>query len=811
MSTPQTVSIIQPMPIPGSSQAPKFDRKNAKQFLDTLARHGQAAGITNKDELVDYIYYYSSEQVQDSIQFLKEFDLDEKERKWDAAKAKLIAMFQASDERLSVTLEDLRDFCQEQAAKTGFETKLDIETYQMEYLKLAGPLVKDKLMTETEANYYFVAGIPSSLKTWFRNEVPEDKREVKKAPTIQESINILYRRFNKNDLCYEWWKSKKEEKKQVHFEEPSDPSSSNTRARGTNEAMGTSSSRILPSSANFGVPQSSIDSLAEQMRLLNVSLSQMQYGGPSLHSSRTNAGQNQNTSNEPRGNETQRLVNLLRACMMCGEVGTHPLHPSKCPKTQGLIIDKLILYNQDTGRYTQRNGTDLPRVPYGWKGGIDSFLRNTQDTEEDQQRVDKGKAPVRRDTPPHLNASTSRSSYNIGLSYGDEFVVDGNVFAVATLGQGDNWDTNPALRSGKDTNNRFNPVPKKSDVPNVVKAPLSNADRVPRIESKPKPEERPTIPVQPPTNPINRQDGWKASLPSSNKDRIDVNMKDGTKGNVPNGPTYHFTSDIQEQVDARAVFKTAMGAMVTLPLEQVIGVSPILQKMIAESTRTRREYVNKDGVGTSKVTSVMEGQLMEVSNGHESMGEIMPTRECMEASVEDEQMYYAMTCGLIDVKVNGVKLKALVDSGSELNLFSMDVPEDAKLPLDFAGTAWSLKGIHGPSVQLRGVIKDAPLTIGGYEFPHHFFVARHAMGKQEIILGQPFLQYYSARMQYTREMGTKMWISKEYHGKPNVCVQLTDPKDPRNTKLLIGLHRVVTNKITDVRMRLRKDIRTIGE
>ncbi|THU84064.1 hypothetical protein K435DRAFT_870655 [Dendrothele bispora CBS 962.96] len=556
---PQTVSILQPMPIPGSSQALQFDRKNVKQFLDTLARHGLAAGITNKNELVDYIYYYLSKEVQDSICYLKEFDLDKAGRTWEAAKAKLIAMFQASDERFSVTLEDLRDFCQEQAAKVDFESKIDIENYQMKFFKLAGNLVKDKLLTEVKANYYFVAGIPSSWKTWFRNEAF----------------------FNKNDLCYEWWKMKTDEKKEKKE-----------------------------------------------------------------------------------------------------------------------------------------------------KGGIDSFL-NTQ-SPDDNARVDKGKALVQ-DTPPHMAASSSRMTQNLGLSFGDEFVVD-----------------------------------------------------APRTQ------------VQPPLNPINRQDGWKASLPSLNKDRIDVNMKDGTKGNPPTGPTYHFTSDIQEQVDAKAVFKTAMGAMVTLPLNQVIGVSPILQKMIAESTRTWREYVNKDGLnkdgpGLLKSTSVMEGVAIDVSNGHDFMESSWLYSEkqtdqiaadCMEVSADDEQMYYAMTCGFVDVKVNRVKLKALVDSGSELNLFSVDVPEEARLALDFAGTVWSLKGIHGPSVQLQGVIKDTPLTIGGYKFPHHFFVSQHVMGKQEIILGQPFLQYYSARMQYTREMGTKMWISKEYHGKPNVCVQLTDPKDPRNTKVI---------------------------
>ncbi|THU80000.1 hypothetical protein K435DRAFT_696607 [Dendrothele bispora CBS 962.96] len=781
MSVPQTVSIIQPMPVPGTPNAPVFNRKSVKQFLDTIVRHGAAAGITNKDELVDYIYYYASEDVQDAIKYIPEFDIEEADKKWDKAKNKLLKMFKASEAPPDVTLQNLKDFCQESAARSRFDDKMDIESYQMQFLKLATPLIKTKIITTIEANYYFVAGIPSSWKAWFRNEVPEANRNADKAPEIEDSMEILFRKFNPNDLCYEWWKVKNKTKKQVKFEDATNrvASRSSTPKPKTTEVE---EEVTYPNGINYGVPQSAIDGLAEQMRLLNLNMSNLHQGqGPtpqvSLQIQPGMAG---------KPSDAQRLLTFNRACMMCGEVGTHPLHPSKCDKTPGLLLDKLISFNPETNRYTQRNGADLPRVPFGWKGGIDSFLRNTQPESTDVKG--KGKAvnytTGGRDTPPHMVASTSSGfmgcSHNLGLSYGEEFVLDGNVFAVATAGH--EYETAPALRTGKNTD-RYNPLGDKSKrkettspSPNTTKAPLNEPSAG-----------KPTI-IPPPTNPINRSDGWKGSLPSENKNKRDVSMKDATKPTESQStPQYHFTSDMQEQVDPRAVFKTAMGVMVTLPLHQVIGVSPILQKMIAESTRTRREYVKKDADNNrgNASKSTNEAKWEGVDEMIDSP-EVYEARKAETHIVDFDEKYYAMTCGYVDIVVNGTKLKALIDSGSELNLFSVGVPEDAKLPLDFEGTEWSLKGIHGPSVPLRGVIKDAPLTIGGHEFPHHFFVSRHDMGKQDIIIGQPFLQWYATRTQHSRESGLKMWLYKEgYSGmRPTVCVQLTDPRDPRNTKVI---------------------------
>ncbi len=78
--------------------------------------------------------------------------------------------------------------------------------------------------------------------------------------------------------------------------------------------------------------------------------------------------------------------------------------------------------------------------------------------------------------------------------------------------------------------------------------------------------------------------------PSNNKPQNDVEMKDGTRkpaDKSSTGPQFHFTSDIQEMSDPKAVMNTLMNLDVMIPLFQLVGNSTVLQKMMAEATRTK--------------------------------------------------------------------------------------------------------------------------------------------------------------------------------------------------------------------------------
>ena len=149
-----------------------------------------------------------------------------------------------------------------------------------------------------------------------------------------------------------------------------------------------------------------------------------------------------------------------------------------------------------------------------------------------------------------------------------------------------------------------------------------------------------------------------------------------------------------------------------------------------------------------------------------------------------------MTTGSITVQLGGVDLSALVDGGSELNLAGNHVPDRTGCAVDFEGMKWSLRGIHGSPEQLQGVLTDAPLKIAGYDFPHHFFVSHQSIGHHDLILGQPFLQWFAARIDYDRNCIVKMflWKDGDRTTKPTLSISITDPTDPRNATTIGHSH-----------------------
>ncbi len=132
MVTNQFTTLLYPMPIPGTANAPRFNGRFTKDYLGLIVQHGTSAGITDKDDLVDYIYQYSSDEVKEVIRYIPELDIDEKSKTWATAETKLLQLYRVGDEPPKISLDALKDFCKRQSAKSSFTTTLEVETYQHE-------------------------------------------------------------------------------------------------------------------------------------------------------------------------------------------------------------------------------------------------------------------------------------------------------------------------------------------------------------------------------------------------------------------------------------------------------------------------------------------------------------------------------------------------------------------------------------------------------------------------------------------------------------------------------------------------------
>jgi hypothetical protein len=168
-----------------------------------------------------------------------------------------------------------------------------------------------------------------------------------------------------------------------------------------------------------------------------------------------------------------------------------------------------------------------------------------------------------------------------------------------------------------------------------------------------------------------------------------------------------------------------------------------------------------------------------------------------------------MSTGSFEGNMAGRKVTFMVDTSSELNLMSEEFYRQTSLPLDHDGRRWSLKGINGPAVPLVGCVRNSPVDIGGHSFDHHFFVSSEGTGKQEIILGQPWMLWYAADISYSRSEGVHLhlWASGErrcpkhkHRIPPTLSIQLCPVDSPRNADRLIlqpHTHRATTEEVSD--------------
>ncbi|THV01745.1 hypothetical protein K435DRAFT_853437 [Dendrothele bispora CBS 962.96] len=751
MSTTALVCVL--MPIPGAPGAPVFNGDRASDFLVLVEQLGTQAGITDKDLLVEWIVRYSTIDVRDTIQWMEQFDPDEDDKTWDAAVECLKSLYASRDKAPQVTRKDLENF-------------YDVDNYRIKFSKFSAPLVKNKKITKEERNYYFVTGLPNATLEWFHNQLDPQQRYVNSAPSVDDAP----------------WTTSADKTKRVRFDldgQRIDPNEDkDTSTQNKKESSNPSSSSSVDDLAKH-FKDMRIDQASMKTALNEITRALRRDSNPTLHSSQTN----------------QPPYEILRRCFICGETNSHPMHPSRCHLMPGLLRDHLVIINPNNQRYQLSSGNDLPKLPRDYEGGVEAFLRRQQNTGSD----------FRREQPPHMGNQTSNSANvsNIELSYGGVDVFTSDVFAMSAP---DSYDSSayPTLRTGKDTSRRYDPKarPRTDDQAKSTRTPSSNRPPVPTPPQEPStstqrppqlPAQKP-IEVVPPNHPINREEGWKASKPSNNKgkekEKEDVSMRDVT--GKP-GPSYHFTSTLSEKTDANEICNKIFDTQISIPIGHLIGVSPQLQKFVTEQTRTKREYKSKPAEYSYNFESnygVEEEEYEPVYPSNVGVGnfEELPSFlvKYSNAVTTNPEKFYAMVTGKMEVTINGVSLTAMIDSGSELNLISRDVPDRVGLPIDFEGMKWMLRGVNGGPERLRGVVTDVPMMIGKHKFPHHHFVSNTQLESQDIILGQPFITWYVARMDYTRLGKAKIYLWKDGDKSvpPTLSIVITDPANKRNTTVI---------------------------
>src|SRR5258708_1980037 len=125
----------------------------------------------------------------------------------------------------------------------------------------------------------------------------------------------------------------------------------------------------------------------------------------------------------------------------------------------------------------------------------------------------------------------------------------------------------------------------------------------------------------------------------------------------------------------------------------------------------------------------------------------------------------------------------LIDTGSKLNIMTSDHASVMELLMDPAGAAWMLQGVSGHQIALEGLCRDIPISIGGVEVNHNFFITRDKLNGKDVILGQPWLFRHSTRIDYVHDIGMIIQIWNEGDRDNGVFGKVKVP-------IITGLHNV---------------------
>ena len=663
--------LVANMPIPGAKDAPHFNGIAPSDFLKRIEVLAKNALIDSENEKVDFILAYSSDRIKSKIQDLPEFDIEQDNKTWIAAKEMLILLFGINDIKKSVTEQTLVDFCFKHAAEGKFRSETDVANYLLEFMAIAGPLVKNESITKKAADVKYIQGIPRDLQRWFLDKLPEANKKIDSPPSIKASHKILTELFDPASPFYQVDSSIKLLNR--NYDEKGNRIVKITEGPLIHQASATSSPSIFDYSKSTDAssstkaqklaPNDEIEALTKAMQELklnqalviqeaiqNAMKQAYPFPQPSVASATSHIA-------TPQAQPQTASRTQVPKCRGCGKtLGVdldHRLGLRNCPPMIDLIKNGDIVEGTDQQgkpRLLMPNGAELPWVAPNAKGGISDLIRALKATT----------VPIREES------SHMASSHPVGLVLNDKKILSNNNFAAYPMFVQE-FSADPVTRTGKDTTNRQQPYNKQDD----TKKPSP-------------PAQPPKNNITPPPNPINREDGWKQSQPSKSQD---VDMKDAPKKtNKPYNP-YRITSDIQERTDINQLSQEVLNTKVTVSLKQLIGSSPALQKVFDDAFRTKRVYENAKPADTNVALWITaDGEVhthrSESETEFQSPDDLIiedssPDLLCQflvkytsKTQVLPSKKYMAMTCGFLRVEVNGKVLKAMADTGSKLNLAS---------------------------------------------------------------------------------------------------------------------------------------------
>ena len=219
-----------------------------------------------------------------------------------------------------------------------------------------------------------------------------------------------------------------------------------------------------------------------------------------------------------------------------------------------------------------------------------------------------------------------------------------------------------------------------------------------------------------------------------------------------------------------------------------------VQDLILSKAKKKRFY--KEGPHSMHVQEANEDEEvstygLEIENDSLECKEKIATVYNAVADEEDDQFvgyeeardsFWARGCSECEIEMEGIRypVRALIDSGSEVNLMSKKIYQEGQWKVD-RDIDWKVNSVNRTKNALWGACPDVRIKIGNIIEPINIFV--HETLPYPIILGQPFITKLRMESKVLND-GTHMAKIRNFNGSRIVQFPTVLPGSERNKREL---------------------------
>jgi hypothetical protein len=720
MST--AVLTVLDMPVPRSRLAPrkfKGDYKVVREFVEQVEKLLTKNNVVNGKEKCEALRQYCSSKVKQTVEGMPPYAKGD----WDQFKTMFLQAYDAERSDLRYTEKYLISQCRYTRDQPISSLK-DFKRYQRHYYSVAGWLLSKKRIDDTKFSKYFWCGLHKSFRKHVEAMIllDEPNHDLTKPFGVDQVVKAVEKVFmrtrfdaDESDNEDDVGSSDEEYDSDTESEEDSDDedmkprryrrkSSSRTKIGSPDDGDKTDkrqkiSDRDKVKKVLRGLEKEEVKAQKQdEVESLIKQLSQMSLDDPNYAMLYYRA-----INQDPRVESIIRspvMVNRMRSgsqgngfpprnmfqrpfeCYGCGGKD-HGL--GNCPEINNYIVKNVVRRGQDN-KYIMADGSRIFRNPG------ETFVQAIK-----RLLKDKGLHHSSHFITVGQSTITTQES-NLSSDEEEEYVYAAErVPKITKEKRKDKFAgvyPNPISRSQGKGKEKEQPVASQSR--STVQSQSQTIPTQSHVREQSIPVQVP-VEVHPP--------------PIFNPEYDDEIMEDVpvVKTKVVRNPRVPHASSVSKDVDAQDVLEKVFAAPIVLPVRDLLGLSKDLSKLMADAIRYKR---------TSPKQVAQSAGDQAVNHAVSYAG----------TKISEELIKVPMRIGGIDVD-------AIIDTGSTINIMCKDVFKQLSLPINKHITP-IMNDANGGSRVMVGLVEQVPIGCGSIATNADVFVADHV--SFEVLLGRPW-------------------------------------------------------------------------